>query len=146
MSISESYTERLDKELREITGPLMEQLKDIDGEIEGMATELSELRAHRTKLITIARQINPELVPKKVTVKKEAATISDEKVAEVWAWLRTNVNGDEFYASGILKRDDFDVTSQSQLSKALVALHDRGNIRLVRQGSGGSKHYKLVTS
>jgi len=143
MSISESYTERLDRDLRSITEPLMEQLRDIEGEIEGMTSELSELRAHRTKLVGIVRSIDPELVPKKVVPKKDAL-ISDSKVAEVYEWLKANLNGDEFYASGLMKDDRYGVTSQSQTAKALNVLHERGQIRLVRQGSGGSKHFKVV--
>ena len=144
MSISESYTERLEKDLKEITGPLVQQLKDIDGEIEGMTEELSELRAHRTKLVTIVRQIDPELAPKKVNPPKKDALISDEKVEVVYGWLKENMNGDEFYASGITRRPD-SPSSQSQVSKALSVLHERGQIRLVRQGSGGAKHFRLVT-
>jgi hypothetical protein len=144
VSITESYTERLSKELREITKPLMDQLRDIDGEIEDMASELTALRAHRTKLVAIARSIDPELVPKKVVAKPVATpAISDEKVEAMYEWLKTNVNGDEFYASGIVARDDAPF-SQSQVSKALTVLHERGQIRLVRQGSGGSKHFRMV--
>jgi hypothetical protein len=143
MSISESYTERLEKDLKEITAPLMQQLRDIDGEIEGMTEELSELRAHRTKLVTIARQIDPALVPKKEQPKKAEQLISDAKVNEVYEWLKENMNGDEFYASGISRRPDAP-TSQSQLAKSLAVLHQQGRIRLARQGSGGSKHFRLV--
>lgn len=143
MSITESYTERLDRDLRAMTAPLMEQLRDIEGEIEGMVKELSELRAHRTKLVTIARSIDPELVPKKETKPKEQPTVSDAKVNEVYEWLKANLNGEEFYASG-MRAQGFGLASQSQLSKALVVLHERGQIRFVRSGSGGSKHYKVV--
>jgi hypothetical protein len=147
VSISESYTERLDKDLRAITAPLMEQLKDIDGEIAGMVKELAELRTHRTKLVAIVRSIDPELVPKKVypAKSKSLVPVSEEMVEAVFTWLQQNVNGDEFYASGLMARDDFNVTSASQLSKAINVLHERGQIRLVRSGSGGSKHYKVVT-
>jgi hypothetical protein len=144
MSISESYTQRLDHDLLTITEPLMQQLRDIDGEIAGMTTELSELRAHRTKLVSIVRSINPELAPKKKNyVGKSLVPISDEKVAGIWGWLKEAVNGDEFYASGLMRMEGVP-TSQSQMSKALVVLHERGNIRLVRQGSGGSKYYRVV--
>jgi hypothetical protein len=144
MSISESYTERLDRDLRSITEPLMEQLRDIEGEIESMTSELSELRAHRTKLVGIVRSIDPELAPKKEQPKKKDNLISDSKVNEVYEWLKANLNGDEFYASGLMKDDRYEVTSQSQTAKALGVLHERGQILLVRQGSGGSKHFRLV--
>lgn len=146
MSITESYTERLDKDLRAITAPLMEQLKDIDGEIAGMVKELSELRAHRTKLVTIVRSIDPELVPKKVypAKSKSLVPVSEDMVQSVFDWLQKNLNGDEFYASGLMAREDFGLTSASQLSKAINVLHERGQIRLVRSGTGGSKHYKVV--
>lgn len=146
MSLTESYTERLDRDLRAMTAPLMEQLRDIDGEIEGMVKELSELRAHRTKLVSIARSIDPELVPKKVypAKSKSLVPVREEMVEAVFTWLQQNLNGDEFYASGLMAREDFDLTSQSQLSKAINVLHDRGLITLTRQGTGGSKHYKVV--
>jgi hypothetical protein len=143
MSISESYTQRLDHDLLTITEPLMQQLRDIDGEIEDMTSELKDLRAHRTKLVAIVRSINPELAPKKEMKPKAAATISDALVETVFNFIQHNVNGDEFYASG-LQRMENAPTSQSQLSKALVVLHERGHIRLVRQGSGGSKYYRVV--
>jgi len=138
-----TVAERLNASLREITQPLVAQLREVELEIEVREGELKELREARQRLVTIARQIDPELAPKKVVAKKESAVISDEKVNEVYEWLRTNMNGDEFYASGITRRED-SPSSQSQVSKALTVLHERGQIRLVRQGSGGSKHFKLV--
>jgi hypothetical protein len=149
MSISESYTERLEKDLKEITGPLVQQLKDIDGEIEEMTTELSELRAHRQKLVTIVRQIDPELAPPKKVYpakSKSLVPVNEETVEGVLAWVKLHKNGDEFYASGLKREPHFPNVSQSQLSKALNVLHDRGQIRLVRSGSGGSKYYKTVTA
>jgi len=135
--------ERLDASLREITQPLIAQFNELKLEIEVREAELTELRAARLKLTTIIRQIDPELAPKKVNPPKKDGLISDEKVAVVYEWLRENMNSDEFYASGITRRPD-SPSSQSQVSKALAVLHDRGQIRLTRQGSGGSKYYKLV--
>ena len=144
MSISESYTERLERDLRAITEPLMQQLKDIDGEIEGMTKELSELRAHRTKLVTIARQIDPELAPVKKVQSKAGPTVSDKMVGEVLDWLKEHRAEIDFHASGLMA-NGYDVTSASQLSKALGVLHDRGLIRLDHMGKGGAKFYRVVT-
>jgi hypothetical protein len=138
--------ERLDASLREITQPLITQLREIELEISVREEELKELRAGRLKLVTIARQIDPELAPKKEVKTKKDNLISDAKVNEVYEWLKANLNGDEFYASGLMKDERYEVTSQSQTAKALAVLHDRGQILLVRQGSGGSKHFRLVTA
>ena len=138
-----TVAERLSASLREITQPLVTQLREVELEIEVREAELKELRDARTKLVTIARQIDPELAPKKIVPKKDAL-ISDAKVNEVWEWLQANLNGDEFYASGLMKDERYNVTSQSQTAKALSVLHERGQIRLVRQGSGGSKHFRVV--
>jgi len=135
--------ERLDASLREITQPLIAQFNELKLEIEVREAELAELRAARLKLTTIIRQIDPELAPKKEQPKKAQQLISDEKVNEVYEWLRGNMNGEEFYASG-MRAQGFGLVSQSQLSKALAVLHERGQIRLARQGSGGSKHFRLV--
>lgn len=146
MSISESYTDRLERELRSITEPLVQQLRDIEGEIDGMVMELAELRAHRTKLVSVIRSIDPELAPKKMVYAKKSKSlvpVSEGKVEEVLVWLRANENGDEFYATGLAGKIPM---SQSQVSKVLVILHERGLIHLVRQGTGGSKHYKLVSA
>jgi hypothetical protein len=139
--------ERLDASLREVTQPLITQLREIELEIKVKEDELKELRAGRTKLVTIVRQIDPELAPKQVYPKKSKSLVpvSEDMVKSVFDWLQQNLNGDEFYASGLMARDDFNVTSASQLSKAMAVLHERGHIRLVRSGSGGSKHYKVVT-
>jgi hypothetical protein len=139
--------ERLDASLREVTQPLITQLREIELEIKVKEDELKELRAGRTKLVTIVRQIDPELAPKQVYPKKSKSLVpvSEEMVKSVFDWLQQNLNGDEFYASGLMARDDFNVTSASQLSKAMAVLHERGQIRLVRSGSGGSKHYRVVT-
>ena len=135
--------ERLDASLREVTQPLIAQFNELKLEIEVREAELAELRAARLKLTTIIRQIDPELAPKKVNPPKKDNLISDEKVEEVYGWIKANYNGDEFYASGITRRPD-SPSSQSQVSKALSVLHERGQIRLVRQGSGGAKHFRLV--
>jgi hypothetical protein len=138
--------ERLDASLREVTQPLVTQLREIELEIKVREDEMRELVEARRKLVTIVRQIDPELAPKKEQPKKKDNLISDSKVAEVYEWLKENMNGDEFYASGLMKDDRYEVTSQSQTAKALGVLHDRGEILLVRQGSGGSKHFRLVTA
>jgi hypothetical protein len=138
-----TVAERLDASLREVTQPLIAQFNELKLEIEVREAELAELRAARLKLTTIIRQIDPELAPKKVNPPKKDNLISDEKVEEVYGWIKENYNGDEFYASGITRRSDAP-TSQSQVSKALAVLHERGQIRLVRQGSGGAKHFRLV--
>lgn len=136
--------ERLNASLREITQPLMQQLREVELEIEVREEELKELRAARTRMVTIARQIDPTLAPKKEP-SKPALSISQEKVEAMWEWLTQNVNGDEFHTSGLLRREDFDLMSSSQASKALVVLHEQGRIRLVRSGSGGAKYFKVVT-
>lgn len=138
-----TVAERLDASLREVTQPLIAQFNELKLEIEVREAELSELRAARLRLTTIIRQIDPELAPKKVTGPKVPPTISEDMVGSVYEWLKENVNGDEFYASGIMSSGE-SPTSGSQLSKALRLLHERGQIRLTRSGSGGSKHYKLV--
>jgi hypothetical protein len=141
-----TVAERLDASLREVTQPLIAQFRELELEIAVKEDELKELRAMRLKLTTIIRQIDPELAPKKVYPAKSKSLVptSEKVVAEVLGWLTTTLNGDEFYASGLIAREDFDVTSGSQLSKALNVLHERGQIRLVRSGSGGSKHYRVV--
>jgi hypothetical protein len=140
-----TVAERLDASLREITQPIVTQLREIELEISVREEELKELRAGRLKLVTIARQIDPELAPKKEVKTKKDNLISDERVEMVYTWLTSTQNGDEFYASGLTRRPDVP-TSQSQIAKALAVLHDRGQIRLTRQGSGGSKYYRLVTA
>lgn len=136
--------ENLDAALREVTQPLVAQFHEINLEIEVREEELKELRAARLRLTTIIRQIDPELAPKKVNAKKPAIPVSEELVGNVLGWLNENLNGDEFHASGLMNRQDFDVTSASQLSKALNVLHDRGAIALARMGKGGAKFYRVV--
>lgn len=137
--------ERIDQQLRDLTKPLMNQLAEIELEIEVREGELKELRGARTRLVAIARQIDPELAPKKVAPTKAPVPTSEALVEKVLRWLDDNVNGDEFYTSGLMAREDFKgITSGSQLSKVMRVLHDRGQITLVRSGSGGSKHYRLV--
>lgn len=135
--------ERFDRTLREVTQPLIAQFNELKLEIEVREAELAELRAARLRLTTIIRQIDPALAPKKEQP-KAAPTVSQATVEAVFAWVKENLNGDEFHASGLLRREDFDVTSQSQVAKSLVVLHEQGRIRLVRQGSGGAKFYKVV--
>lgn len=141
-----TVAEKYDASLREITQPLLTQFRELELEITVREEELKELRAARLKLTTIVRQIDPELAPKKVWPKKSTSLVptSEGAVQKVWDWLIDNINGNEFYGSGLMARDDFNLISGSQLSKVLNVLHDRGQITLTRQGSGGSKYYRVV--
>jgi hypothetical protein len=137
--------ERLNKSLRAITQPVIEQLREIELEIATREQEMKELVEARRRLTAIARQIDPELAPKRVThngPKTPKHSISEEKVNELYEYLRQSKNGDEFYAAGLTKEGYH--LANSQVSKALGVLHERGQIRLTRTGSGGSRYFKLV--
>ena len=141
-----SLTEHIDARLREITRPIMVELESTDENIAAREEELKELRAVRTRLVGIARQIDPGLVPKKEHPSKPRtlAPVSEERVREVLAWLRVNTDGGEFYGAGLIADKSFTLMSGSHLAKTLKLLHERELIRLVRTGTGGARFYKVI--
>jgi hypothetical protein len=152
MSITESYAERLERDLRTITEPLIQQLTDIDGEIESMTKELSELRAHRTRLVAIARQIDPERFGPKPKAEKVVAgkqTVKPEEIENVRTWLEANPpNGEGIWATRLSEDKEFREATKVRsgvIAQALAELHEQSFLTLDRISQGGGRIYKVVT-
>jgi hypothetical protein len=145
--MSENFALQIRAHLNEMAEPLIIDLTQVDAVITKHETDLAELRKTRKQIVEVLAKVMPdEYGPKpKVYPKgsKSLVPVSEEMVTKVFDWLQS-LNGDEFHASGLMARDDFNVTSASQLSKALNVLHDRSQITLVRMGKGGSKFYRVV--
>jgi uncharacterized protein YdcH (DUF465 family) len=165
------YVEQFNETIAQITQPLVQQYDEINREIEAkereferirkeQQQEIATMRKARTQLRGMLRSINPELAP---TISKNGRpkrnpgkNVAKEKVDAFAAWLQTRAHeineAGGIYASGIINsknevvRDDWtvDIAHQSGISKALVALHDRGVVRLDHTGNGGAKFYKVV--
>ena len=125
--------------------PLRDTLAKIDNEIaehEAAIATLKQARAKPARILAAA-----ERTPAKPGPKVSKGSVSEERLDALADWLRANMNGQEFYSTGLIAREDFTIIpSQSHLSKALVALQDRGVIRLDSKGIGGRKVFKLVAS
>jgi DNA-binding transcriptional ArsR family regulator len=142
----------VDAALDEILNPLRDTLAQIDEAIaahertiEQHKVEIAALRQQRAKpaRVLAAAQRPPG---KKPGPKKNGGPtgVAPEKLDQLTDWLRANLNGEAFHASGIDRREDFTLMSQATLSHALSVLADQGVIRLDHRGSGGAKFYKLT--
>jgi hypothetical protein len=135
----------VDSTVDAILKPLRDTLARIDAEIAEHDAAIATLKQARAKpaRILAAAERTPKAPGPKPGVKGTA--VSPERLDQLTEWLQVNVNGEAFYASQLVEREDFDVlVSQSQVSKALIALADRGTIRLDSKGIGGRKMFKLV--
>ena len=147
MSTSEVTAVRA--EMTAMAAPLRAKLAELEKLIEARVAELEELRGTRNEARKMLAIVDPSSVPAKKATKTTVATrVSQETVAAVEKRLHdklSEVNGDGGFTATSLRREHgFGDFSQSTLSKALAALHERDLIRLDHRGRGGAHYFKVV--
>lgn len=124
--------EALSHSLAEAIAPLQALSDRIDTELAELNTKRAELMAGRRRVQSIIRQATGSK-PKPVVAGRGG--IAPARQDELAAWLKTNLDGQDFNAPDLLRRDDFHYSSRSPyLSKTLSILHQQGIIRLVHTG------------
>jgi hypothetical protein len=131
----------VDRTIDRILAPLREQLMRVDNELAGLDARKAELKEVRTKINRIigannkvapwgsktGRKNNRPSNPTGVSVEKQEAVLELAKEYDgEFTTLDLRADYDIQKATGI--------GSDAGLSKALSLLHDRGALRLVRQG------------
>jgi hypothetical protein len=142
--------------LRGLVPPAKEAYEEIGAQIEAKMRELTELRAEQTEVRRLIRVFEPEFEKRPYAESSNgkgkrsgASKYSAAKIELVLDWLRSNAEtlnqGDGFFASEASAIADCPV-NQSGLSAILIALHERGQVRLTKTGvgRGGRKHFKVV--
>lgn len=118
-------------------------------EIDAKQTELGELREAHSQATKILYAVDPDSRPTPTTKSPRKkirvdSGVSDELVDKVYDWLVAHVDSETFWGNQIVERNDFDVTTQTTLSRALNVLHERGKLRLDHTGMGGRKIFALT--
>lgn len=154
-----THLDRLQQRVLEVLAPAKESYAELESEIEAKLVELTELRKQRDGVRRLIRSLEPDFEKraytnggapaKKRKTRSGAEKYSPERIEEVNDWLRANAaqlnTGQGFYASDIINLPGCPVKYQSGLSAILVALHEKGLVRLTKQGGqGGRKYYKVV--
>jgi hypothetical protein len=127
-------------------------VEGLQREIEAKQAELVELRDAHAQATKILYAVDPSSKPASVTkgpkrrASAQNAQVSDVVVDQVYDWLVAHTNGEPFWGNQILERDDFDVATQTTLSRALNVLPERGQQQLQRTGMGGRKIFKLTSA
>lgn len=137
----------IDQTIEAILEPLRRQDAELQSKRAELRAELEALNRQRAKVGGILRAAEKSLGVVQPPKRKRGARgggrpgQSSERIDELETWLRANVNGDEFTAPEIIGRREFEPLhmEKSYLSKALLELHSRGTIRLVRTGGPGQK-------
>ena len=164
--------EQLKQDVSELVGPffdkyngLDEEIKKREAKIEEVKKEIVELRAARSYLRTIVRNINPDLIPplhsgrngngKKKTESQHIAPETKQAIVVWFQSRRDELNGlnpgGGFRPVDIYTREGFPLKSESAINKVMRDLHDEGILHLDRWIRGLSypnkptgKFYKVV--
>jgi len=138
-----------------ILEPLQAELVKANAEVEMLERQLAQAREERKTIERVLKAADPLSKPGPKSKGQQAAAgrweVSTRVMDELHSYLKEHhdrYNGEGFYATGLLrdrKADGLTTPSDATINKALRALHDQGSIRLVRQGNGGARIYKLVS-
>lgn len=133
------------REFDAITGPLRTLVENLDAQIVEARGKLDELTTARHDAAKMLRLADPTFEPKPAPkANGHRAAASEGKVAEIAAWLaERSTDLGIFTAQDLQARDDF-VFAKSTTSSALKVLHERGVLRLDRQGVGGQRFYRVA--
>lgn len=141
---------KVDKAIADIFAPLRKQVALIDEALERIEEEKADLvaelneerdgyKAARAKAMRIiaANDRKPKTKTKRGASSPRMG-VAPEKIDALAAYIRANVDGEQFAGPKLLERRDFTAKTglghPSQVSKALGVLHERGVLRLVRSG------------
>jgi hypothetical protein len=137
-----------------ILEPLQAELVKANAEVELLERQLAQAREERKTIERVLKAADPLAKPGPKPKGQQAAgpwDVSTRVVDELQDYVKEHYDrysSEGFYASGLLrdrKADGLRTPSDATINKALRALHDRGAIRLVKQGNGGARIYKLVS-
>jgi len=138
--------DELDLSIDQMLSTLRERVEQVEAERAELRADYlnrdAALKASITKakrLISANEKFGTRTKPKpKTPSDARRLGITPQKVDDLARYLQANFNGDEFHAPMLLERADLlketGIASKGQLGKALHSLHDRGALRLVRQG------------
>lgn len=145
------------KEIKEsAAAEVRAQLAKLDDEIKQTHDYVTGLRAERVEAARLMRALDPEFEKekkekeaKRKQTERQSGYVSEEIVEQVWAFLRTHMNGDTFTVTDVKKSEEYKSLvgrSEPSLRNAIGRLHERGNIALDHTDKQKGKHYKLVSS
>lgn len=167
MSELVDHASEAEQQIKDLIEPLRQRDAELDREILARRVEIDHLRAVQTRVRALIRLSDLEYQKRSYATngKKEGGqkigttvvwpidhTRADrlaEWVAEHAQELNAANDGEGFYADWLERQKSLrsslptGLTGSSALNKALVILHDRGVIRLVRVGYGRSNRTKL---
>jgi len=147
--MSEITAESVRESIVALTGPLREQLDEVDKACTVKQSELNTLRELQRELRSALRAVDPNYVHPNTKSNKNGGgkknEIAAERVNQILAQIRQAQDRlpDDGFTATTLERM-FPGTSVSTFGKALHVLHDRGDIRLDHRGRGGANYWKLV--
>jgi hypothetical protein len=145
--------EGIEHDLHALAQPLKDRLAKVDELMQARLEDLTTLRGVRRQIVTALKPFIGEdeipLAPGVVTKpgpkphRGPHSRVSDERVEETLAWLRENVNGDEFVAKQIEQGLGF---SNSATGAVVAILRQREQIRMTKENRGphNPRRYRVV--
>jgi hypothetical protein len=144
-----------EQEILDLFAPLKARDAELAREIAELEEQIHRLRSVRTRVRAVIRTSEPDY-GKKNGRPTTGRGIADDRLERFAAWLVENAaelnamhEGLGFYASGLERewqdRLPADIKRQTDISKAVKVLHERGVIRLASVGNQGRRNFKVVT-
>jgi hypothetical protein len=151
-----------EREIEDLFAPLKARDLEIEREVANLEEQIRKLRAVRVRIRSVIRTTEPDYGKRPFARNGKPNRpgelpkgISEERIQAFAGWLTDNADdlnamhdGEGFYASGLERdwRDRLpdDMKRQTDISKAVKVLHERGVIRLTSVGHAGRRNFKVV--